>query len=95
MEYKNFKVVFRRYASLYFIIGVDNTEVSVLLCSKSCVCFVLKGTVSAYSRQEVAKNNMLTEVSVLLCSKSCVCFVLKGTVSAYSRQEVAKNNMLY
>ncbi len=29
MEYKNFKIVFRRYASLYFIIGVDNTEVSV------------------------------------------------------------------
>ncbi|XP_064402617.1 uncharacterized protein LOC135348363 [Halichondria panicea] len=26
MEYKNFKIVFRRYASLYFIIGVDNTE---------------------------------------------------------------------
>ena len=28
MEYKNFKVVYRRYASLYFIIGVDNSEVS-------------------------------------------------------------------
>ncbi|CAI8048381.1 AP-4 complex subunit sigma [Geodia barretti] len=26
MEYKNFKVVFRRYASLYFIVGVDNSE---------------------------------------------------------------------
>ena len=27
MEYKNFKVVYRKYASLYFIIAVDNTEV--------------------------------------------------------------------
>lgn len=27
MEYRNFKVVYRRYASLYFIIGVDNSEV--------------------------------------------------------------------
>ena len=30
MEYKNFKVVFRRYASLYFIVGVDNSEVSIV-----------------------------------------------------------------
>ena len=29
MEYKNFKVVFRRYASLYFIVGVDNSEVGI------------------------------------------------------------------
>lgn len=27
MEYKNYKIVYRRYASLYFIIAVDNTEV--------------------------------------------------------------------
>jgi len=27
MEYKNFKVVYRRYASLYFIVGVDSGEV--------------------------------------------------------------------
>ena len=27
MEYKNYKVVYRRYASLYFIIGIDTTEV--------------------------------------------------------------------
>ena len=33
MEYKNYKVVYRRYASLYFIIGIDNSEVSFLLCS--------------------------------------------------------------
>lgn len=26
MEYKNFKIVYRRYASLYFIVAVDNTE---------------------------------------------------------------------
>ena len=50
MEYKNFKVVFRRYASLYFIIGVDNTEVrlehvsirniktGVCVCVCVCVC---------------------------------------------------------
>lgn len=30
MEYKNFKVVYRRYASLYFIVGVDSSEVNVL-----------------------------------------------------------------
>ena len=29
MEYKNYKVVYRRYASLYFIMAVDNTEVSL------------------------------------------------------------------
>ena len=29
MEYRNFKVVYRRYASLYFIIGVDNSEVGM------------------------------------------------------------------
>lgn len=28
MEYKNFKVVYRRYASLYFIIGIDSSEVN-------------------------------------------------------------------
>ena len=40
MEYKNYKVVFRRYASLYFIIGVDNTEVCacVCMCVYACVC---------------------------------------------------------
>ena len=27
MEYRNYKIVYRRYASLYFIIAVDNTEV--------------------------------------------------------------------
>ncbi|KAK3734851.1 hypothetical protein QZH41_011762 [Actinostola sp. cb2023] len=26
MEYKNFKVVYRRYAALYFIVGIDSTE---------------------------------------------------------------------
>ncbi|XP_065883633.1 uncharacterized protein [Dysidea avara] len=26
MEYKNYKVIYRRYASLYFIIAADNTE---------------------------------------------------------------------
>ncbi|XP_003384751.1 PREDICTED: AP-4 complex subunit sigma-1-like isoform X1 [Amphimedon queenslandica] len=26
MEYRNFKVVYRKYASLYFIIAIDNTE---------------------------------------------------------------------
>eukprot|EP00731_Ephydatia_muelleri_P027707 Em0019g580a len=26
MEYKNYKIVYRRYASLYFIIGVDSSE---------------------------------------------------------------------
>lgn len=30
MEYKNYKVVYRRYASLYFIIGVDSSEVRLL-----------------------------------------------------------------
>ena len=34
MEYKNFKVVYRRYASLYFIIGVDSSEVN----SELAVC---------------------------------------------------------
>ena len=29
MEYKNYKVVYRRYASLYFIIGIDTTEVCI------------------------------------------------------------------
>ncbi len=28
MEYQNFKVVYRRYASLYFIIGIDSGEVN-------------------------------------------------------------------
>eukprot|EP00053_Salpingoeca_punica_P013597 m.122982 g.122982 ORF g.122982 m.122982 type:complete len:145 (+) comp16238_c0_seq3:64-498(+) len=26
IEYKSFKLVFRRYASLYFIVGIDNSE---------------------------------------------------------------------
>lgn len=26
MEYKNIKLVFRRYASLFFIVGIDQTE---------------------------------------------------------------------
>ena len=29
MEYKNFKVVYRRYATLYFIVAIDNEEVSL------------------------------------------------------------------
>ena len=37
MEYKNFKVVYRRYASLYFIVGIDNEEV----CSQNICCFDL------------------------------------------------------
>lgn len=32
MEYKSYKVVYRRYASLYVIMGVDSEEVSVVLC---------------------------------------------------------------
>lgn len=31
MEYKNFKIVYRKYASLYFIIGIDSTEVCVYM----------------------------------------------------------------
>ena len=27
MEYKNYKVVYRKYASLYFIIAIDNSDV--------------------------------------------------------------------
>ena len=29
MEYRNYKLVYRRYASLYFIVGIDSTEVRV------------------------------------------------------------------
>ena len=34
MEYKNFKVVYRRYASLYFIIGIDSGEVIGVGCGE-------------------------------------------------------------
>lgn len=40
MEYKNYKVVYRRYASLYFIIGIDNSEVSVLCPCKLNGCLL-------------------------------------------------------
>lgn len=29
MEYKNFKVAYRRYAALYFIVGLDSNEVNI------------------------------------------------------------------
>lgn len=29
MEYQNFKLVYRRYASLYFIMGIENSEVGL------------------------------------------------------------------
>jgi len=28
LEYQNYKVIYRRYASLFFIVGVDESEVS-------------------------------------------------------------------
>lgn len=28
MEFRNYKLVYRRYASLYFIVGIDDNEVS-------------------------------------------------------------------
>lgn len=27
MEFRNYKLVYRRYASLYFIVGIDDNEV--------------------------------------------------------------------
>jgi len=37
MEYRNYKIVYRRYASLYFIIAVDNTEVGQQSRDSFCV----------------------------------------------------------
>lgn len=31
VEHRNYKIVYRRYASLFFMVGVDNEEVSLLL----------------------------------------------------------------
>lgn len=44
MEYKNYKVVYRRYASLYFIIGVDSSEVGRFFVLKfGCLSFYALG----------------------------------------------------
>ena len=29
VEHRNYKIVYRRYASLFFLVGVDNDEVSI------------------------------------------------------------------
>ena len=31
VEHRNYKIVYRRYASLFFLVGVDNDEVSFVL----------------------------------------------------------------
>ena len=31
MEHRNYKVIYRRYASLFFLVGVDGDEVSLQL----------------------------------------------------------------
>ncbi|URD96349.1 AP-4 complex subunit [Musa troglodytarum] len=31
VEHRNYKIVYRRYASLFFLVGVDNDEVSYLV----------------------------------------------------------------
>jgi len=33
VEHRNYKVVYRRYASLFFLVGVDNDEVDPLACT--------------------------------------------------------------
>ena len=30
IEHRNYKVIYRRYASLFFLVGIDNDEVRVL-----------------------------------------------------------------
>ena len=47
MAYKNFKVVYRRYASLYFIVGIDSEEVTEgfnMYCTTRYKCSVLHNT---------------------------------------------------
>lgn len=31
VEHRNYKIIYRRYASLFFLVGVDNEEVSCFL----------------------------------------------------------------
>lgn len=31
VEHRNYKIIYRRYASLFFLVGVDNDEVSSIL----------------------------------------------------------------
>jgi hypothetical protein len=41
MEYRGFKLIYRRYASLFFIVGVDHEEVRCR--SRPCLASLLAG----------------------------------------------------
>lgn len=41
VEHRNYKIVYRRYASLFFLVGVDNDEViKSFSLSRICICFI-------------------------------------------------------
>ena len=46
MEYRDMKLVYRRYASLYFIVGIDTLEVTLMPTRRNAIHVVRAGTIS-------------------------------------------------
>jgi hypothetical protein len=78
MEYRDLKLVYRRYASLYFIVGIDNDEVQSLFTQFDRLRFVhpCSGDLSA-SQPTVANTgggDLLTKSTFFMSLNTCVPF---------------------
>ena len=75
MEYRSIKLVFRRYASLFFIVGIDSTDVgSIFTHSKQHIAthiFILEIMYYTLSLSPLSMICLLYSINLYLCSCAC------------------------
>ena len=77
LEYRNYKCIYRRYASLFFIVGVDHQQVrslapALLMCMLYCrtSCLFLSSS-TLWSRLWTSTSRTSYVINSLACAHSC------------------------
>ncbi|KAF0899089.1 hypothetical protein E2562_012935 [Oryza meyeriana var. granulata] len=66
VEHRNYKVVYRRYASLFFLVGVDNDECELdIMFHLEKVHFMLEEMVMNGCIVETSKQNILAPIQLM------------------------------
>ena len=62
VEHRSYKIIYRRYASLFFLVGVDSDEVGIFITSPSLRC-VPNGISQTRLLKNIYDNNVLNSFS--------------------------------
>ncbi len=71
VEHRNYKVIYRRYASLFFLVGIDNDEVCTL--SGHCLTLCLSAKLSVHVMAALQVKSCCHKADIS-CLQAVTCF---------------------